>query len=268
MAVRRALRFQILRRDNHACRYCGAKAPEAKLTVDHVIPEALGGTDDPSNLVTACDTCNGGKSATPPDAAHVAGVSDDQIRWAAAVKAAAESMLAKHDERLDDQKMFERVWLTWGRGTGDGRTTMPLGPDWRSTVDRFRAAGLPLVVIVEAIPIAMTRNNVRDENRFNYLCGVLWNKVTELHQAASEIVAAPTGTLYGTPVPDEDLEADAEKWQILVFRVFEQFPERLIKESRDRALAVLVEHGLEVTDSEVTYYTVLDLLHTIAEGLN
>lgn len=63
MAVKsKRLRFEILKRDGHRCRYCGATAYERRLHVDHVIPESKGGTDDPANLVTACSDCNGGKS--------------------------------------------------------------------------------------------------------------------------------------------------------------------------------------------------------------
>lgn len=57
MAVSKRTRFEVLRRDNHTCRYCGQAAPDVKLTVDHVTPVALGGTDDPANLVTACAEC-------------------------------------------------------------------------------------------------------------------------------------------------------------------------------------------------------------------
>lgn len=35
--------------------------------MDHVIPQAAGGTDDPENLVTACWTCNKGKGSTTLD---------------------------------------------------------------------------------------------------------------------------------------------------------------------------------------------------------
>src|SRR6185369_3226628 len=62
MAVSKRLRFEILRRDNHTCRYCGRSAPEVKLTVDHVKPEALGGRTEPDNLVAACSDCNAGKT--------------------------------------------------------------------------------------------------------------------------------------------------------------------------------------------------------------
>src|SRR5438045_4098958 len=66
--ISKRLRYEILRRDNHACRYCGATAPDTPLTVDHVVPTALGGGDDPTNLVTACADCNGGKTSTTPGA--------------------------------------------------------------------------------------------------------------------------------------------------------------------------------------------------------
>lgn len=45
--------------DLYACMYCGSPAE----AVDHVIPRALGGTDDAVNLVPACKPCN---SSTPP----------------------------------------------------------------------------------------------------------------------------------------------------------------------------------------------------------
>lgn len=55
------LRFAILKRDEFTCQYCGHSAPDVKLQVDHVIPVAHGGTNDPDNLTTACEMCNRGK---------------------------------------------------------------------------------------------------------------------------------------------------------------------------------------------------------------
>lgn len=67
MSIGNKLRYQVLRRDNYTCRYCGAFAPVAKLVVDHVTPRKHGGPDALENLVTACDPCNSGKSATLPE---------------------------------------------------------------------------------------------------------------------------------------------------------------------------------------------------------
>lgn len=55
------LRFQILHRDNFTCRYCGRKAPDVTLHIDHVIPVSQGGLNHIENLVTACEECNFGK---------------------------------------------------------------------------------------------------------------------------------------------------------------------------------------------------------------
>jgi hypothetical protein len=55
-------RFETLKRDKFTCQYCGAKAPDVALHVDHIVPFAKGGTCDIMNLVTSCAQCNGGKS--------------------------------------------------------------------------------------------------------------------------------------------------------------------------------------------------------------
>jgi 5-methylcytosine-specific restriction endonuclease McrA len=41
--------------------YCGRRAPDVALEVDHIIPLSKGGTDKPSNLITACFECNSQK---------------------------------------------------------------------------------------------------------------------------------------------------------------------------------------------------------------
>src|SRR5690606_28167154 len=90
MAVSRRIRFEILRRDGHTCRYCGASAPDVKLTVDHVIPVALGGGDEASNLVTACQPCNAGKSSTSPDQSLIEDVDERALLYASALEMAAQ----------------------------------------------------------------------------------------------------------------------------------------------------------------------------------
>jgi|BioPla2DNA2_1021312.scaffolds.fasta_scaffold73225_2 5-methylcytosine-specific restriction endonuclease McrA len=57
------LRYDILKRDNFTCRYCGATANDgAKLHVDHIKPISKGGKTVASNLQTLCAVCNLGKS--------------------------------------------------------------------------------------------------------------------------------------------------------------------------------------------------------------
>lgn len=67
-AIGARLRFEVLRRCNFACYYCGVAAALGVrvLHVDHVIPVDLGGTNDPWNLVAACWDCNAGKTNGVP----------------------------------------------------------------------------------------------------------------------------------------------------------------------------------------------------------
>jgi 5-methylcytosine-specific restriction endonuclease McrA len=56
------LRFSILKRDNFTCQYCGRKAPDVILQIDHMFPKSKGGLDKIENYKTTCQECNLGKS--------------------------------------------------------------------------------------------------------------------------------------------------------------------------------------------------------------
>ena len=57
--IRQERRLAIYLRDGLACCYCGSSLEDgALLTLDHVLPRSKNGTDDTSNLVTACEKCN------------------------------------------------------------------------------------------------------------------------------------------------------------------------------------------------------------------
>lgn len=58
-------RFEVFKRDDFTCRYCGRSTPSVVLEVDHVVPSCDGGTDDLINLVTSCWECNRGKAGIP-----------------------------------------------------------------------------------------------------------------------------------------------------------------------------------------------------------
>lgn len=59
------LMFQVMKRDNFKCWYCGrstATDPTVVLQVDHIIPWSKGGETTMENLRTSCSKCNLGKS--------------------------------------------------------------------------------------------------------------------------------------------------------------------------------------------------------------
>ncbi|WP_374457735.1 HNH endonuclease [Nocardioides sp.] len=178
MAVSKRTRYEVLRRDNHTCRYCGGKAPDVVLTVDHVTPVALGGTDDPSNLVAACKDCNAGKSSTTPDAALVEDVKQADIKWAAAMARAAEVLAAEREKRADYYAWFVLAWEPSG-------LSVPDEAEW--SLGRLFDAGLPAEEMCAAAHYAGKATGIYDP--FNYFMGVCWRKVSALHETAKQILA-------------------------------------------------------------------------------
>jgi len=80
MSLSKRIRFEVLKRDGFRCRYCGISSLSALLHVDHVIPRAEGGTDDPANLIASCAACNLGKSDVQLDESRIPRVSTEDIR--------------------------------------------------------------------------------------------------------------------------------------------------------------------------------------------
>lgn len=54
------VRLAVYRRDGFRCVTCGTRE---RLTLDHIYPWSLGGSDDESNLQTMCHSCNARKGA-------------------------------------------------------------------------------------------------------------------------------------------------------------------------------------------------------------
>lgn len=112
------IRFEIFKRDAFTCQYCGAKAPDVILHVDHIEPMSRGGNDSLLNLLTSCAACNGGKGATPLDDS---------------------SMVQKQRRQLEDlQERREQIdmLVDWQRGLGnvDDHATDRLSDYWSGLV--------------------------------------------------------------------------------------------------------------------------------------
>ena len=77
--IRQTTRLAIYLRDGLACAWCGAAAEDgAQLTLDHLVAHCRGGSNRPTNLVTACHRCNSsrGKRSVPAFALAVAAYVD------------------------------------------------------------------------------------------------------------------------------------------------------------------------------------------------
>lgn len=186
MAVSKRTRYEVLRRDNHTCRYCGASAPDATLTVDHVTPTALGGSDSPDNLVAACRDCNYGKASTSPDAPLVADVAAKALEWGRAIERYHDARMADRRKRDAYVRRFVKAWDQWH--CGFERVRLPKPADWKPTIWQFYGLGLPIAELEDAVTIACSNQMVDPERVFRYMCGVLWNKVNDMQQGARDLL--------------------------------------------------------------------------------
>lgn len=176
MAVTKRTRYEVLNRDDFQCRYCHAK--DVPLTIDHVIPLALGGTDKPDNLVAACQPCNAGKSSMSPAESTVADVDEDAIRWATAVKKAADALLSERRS----YGWFTDSWKGW-----DAELQF-LPADYQSSLANWLNAGLPEELILDCHEIARFRRGVDSWNVFAYMGGICRNKIEDLHTQARALL--------------------------------------------------------------------------------
>lgn len=176
MPVTKRIRYEILKRDNHTCRYCGGTPPDVKLTIDHVTPVALGGTDEAHNLVAACQDCNYGKSSTSPSDDLVEDVKQADIKWADAIRRASK---IRANERRRERTYVTEFAALWDRWCPDG---------YADSLVQMRNAGLTLEEMRDAASIALSNYGVAD--RWRYFCGISWRKIAKLQETAKALLEA------------------------------------------------------------------------------
>lgn len=220
--ISRRLRFEVLKRDGHTCRYCGASAPDVTLTVDHVVPVSLGGSDDPSNLVAACVDCNSGKGSSNPDDEFVRQVEEDAFEWKRTVKDALRREVKEYPAVVAALEQFDQAWLAWHHGD-DETATVARDSGWRKSVKTWlnviahgeledaEFVALAAEVVIELIPSAMKPGI---DNRWRYFCGCVWNRIRTL-QAAPPPAPEPIEHYEETVVdlgPHAVVEDDGVVW--------------------------------------------------------
>lgn len=176
MAISKRTRFEVLRRDNHTCQYCGQMAPDVTLHIDHVEPVALGGSDKPDNLVTACKDCNLGKASIAPGSPLVESLSAKAAAYALGMTEKMTRIRGTIEAADEYAESFQEEWTSWLVG----EVEVPLPIDWESTLHRWFRMGVPNRMLEVAIPKAMKLQFPQGEDaRFKYLAGIIWRQIDE-----------------------------------------------------------------------------------------
>lgn len=209
MAVSKRLRFEILRRDDHTCQYCGERAPDVTLHVDHVVPVALGGTDDPGNLVAACRDCNSGKTSVPANAPLVQKVNAHAAAYALTLTDKMTRIRADLERGNAYIEEFEAAWEQWK--LGDTGAQLPLPRDYKESMRRWCAMGVPLELIEYGIEVAMAKQGLEGE-RYNYMAGVVW-RTLDNQDAPYDLTVETVATYTEQEADEKRIEAYEYGWR-------------------------------------------------------
>jgi 5-methylcytosine-specific restriction endonuclease McrA len=169
-ALSKKTRFEVFKRDGFVCQYCGAHPPSTILHVDHIHPVAAGGGNEIDNLVTACQSCNLGKSAnlltdipqSLQDKAKQVIEREEQI------KGYQKALDAKRSRIETEADAICEIYELFNKGFTLSEKSMV-------TVRHF-IEQLGLHDVRFAMEKAMT-TRVRGGGEFKYFCGICWNKI-------------------------------------------------------------------------------------------
>lgn len=173
--VGKRLRFEIFKRDGFTCQYCGQHPPSVVLEPDHIKPASKGGTNDSSNLVTACFDCNRGKSdillSSIPESLRLHA---QRIKEAEEQLRGYQEIIQSKVDRLEGETWKVVEILECGRF--DSR-------DFNS-IKRF-IEKLGFHAVKEAMENAVNHANVSRYGIFKYFCGTCWNLIRPERQRSS-----------------------------------------------------------------------------------
>ena len=182
MAKRKSIsaksRFDIFKRDKYTCVYCGATPPDVVLHIDHVTPVCLGGDNAQTNLVTACSSCNQGKSGTPLNTAPKS-LDDqmaEQIEKRKQIEERNKYLMSIREREDEDIAEVGRYWHNLYKDEIDGWV---FGTARKPAVRLFLTI-LSKVDVLEAMDLAHSKVPVRydrDDQTYKYFCGICWNKI-------------------------------------------------------------------------------------------
>ena len=183
MAFSKRVRFEVFKRDEFTCQYCGRNPPAVVLECDHVIAVASGGGDEITNLITACFDCNRGKSDVSLSVAPKRTQELIELEKERAAQVTKyNDMLAKL--RIKERNQVDRLGVMfhdWFVPTEKkGRYTFDDGQS--ASVKQFLRQ-LPPIEVEDAIEIACSRK-AQLSAAWKYFCGICWNKIKDRNGGA------------------------------------------------------------------------------------
>lgn len=164
-------RFEIFKRDQFICQYCGAHPPATILEVDHIRPVADGGDNSMDNLVTACWDCNRGKAARDLN------VAPQSLSERAKLLAESEAQLLGYQKIMEArrERIEDEMWRI-AEVIEPGSPERGMKRDWTNSIRMF-IEKLGLHEVLNAADKARAKYSYGGRRTFLYFCGICWKSV-------------------------------------------------------------------------------------------
>ncbi len=180
MSVSQGMRFAVLERDGFTCQYCGKKAPEAYLEIDHIKATSMGGKDEIDNLIAACVECNRGKAGhlvvdptTNEDLKQRLTETKARVKLLTAISTAQDEIV-----RLKEESAW-KIIKVWKKARGEGANkdgTLSASWDIWTCVSALLAR-CTFEEVLDCVNIALARTRETNEAQaIRYLYGVVKNR--------------------------------------------------------------------------------------------
>lgn len=172
-AISKRTRFDVFKRDGFTCQYCGAHPPQAILHIDHIIPVVDGGSNEDTNLVTACQGCNLGKSRVPLSniPKSLAAQAKDIAEREEQLRGFGEIMRAKRDRIESESRMVASIFA-------EAFSQTEIRMDFFRSIKRF-VDRLGFEDTVRAMEVATSRHRLGQTDCFKYFCGICWKCIKD-----------------------------------------------------------------------------------------
>lgn len=178
MAISKKIRFEVFKRDGFKCGYCGKNPPEVTLEADHIEPIAMGGTDNMSNLITACFSCNRGKRDIPLE------------KIPPKIQENLEVLIEQEEQIREYRKFIKKIGKRINADIQTVTTLFENSYAGKTFTENFKIVTiknflnkLPLHEVEESMDIATSKfpknTQIERDRAIRYFCGVCWNKIKE-----------------------------------------------------------------------------------------
>ncbi|MEM6817227.1 MAG: HNH endonuclease [Pseudomonadota bacterium] len=178
-AISKTLRFEVFKRDEFTCQYCGAKPPSVVLECDHIVPVKEGGTNDIDNLTTSCFDCNRGKgSRNLTNVPETLASKAERVRERELQLAEYSKIISDRRERIDvDAWRVAALYCEhFDKVEDDG--CHYINRKHLSSIKRFLRE-LSAEDLMEAMEIAIAQRPQSESYCFRYFCGIGWKWIKQ-----------------------------------------------------------------------------------------